>query len=75
MHIHCQELKICLDTMSGATIFSTFDTTSDYYEVPVKAAEAQKTTFATKYLDNVIIIFLSTFEEHLMRVKQIPGRR
>ncbi len=59
--------------MSGATIFSTFDITLGYHEVPVKATNAQKTAFTTKYLDNVII-FPSTFEEHLMRVKEILRR-
>ena len=35
--------------MSGATIFSTFDVTSSYHQIPVKSQDVPKTAFVTKY--------------------------
>ena len=101
-------IQDCLDAVSGASIFSTFDLTSGYHQVPVKEADIPKTAFITKYglwefltmpmgmkgsaqtfqrtlqiilnglqwqtcliyLDD-IIVFGSTFDEHLKRVQEV----
>lgn len=42
-------IQDCLDAVSGATIFSTFDLTSRYHQVPVKETDTSKTAFTTKY--------------------------
>ena len=42
-------IQDCLDAVSGATIFSTFDLTSRYHQVPVKETDIPKTAFTTKY--------------------------
>jgi hypothetical protein len=39
----------CLDSVAGATIFSTMDITSAYNQVPVKPEDIPKTAFITKY--------------------------
>ena len=38
----------CLDSLSGAKLFSTVDMTSGYFQVPVKASDIPKTAFITK---------------------------
>ena len=39
----------CLDAVAGATVFSTFDITSAYNQVPVRPEDIPKTAFVTKY--------------------------
>jgi len=39
----------CLDAVTGATLFSTFDLTSGYHQIPVKQEDTPKTAFVTKY--------------------------
>lgn len=42
-------IQDCLDAVSGASIFSTFDLTSGYHQVSVKESDIPKTVFVTKY--------------------------
>ena len=42
-------IQDCLDTVSGSTLFSTFDLTSGYHQIPVKTDDIPKTPFCTKY--------------------------
>ena len=42
-------IQDCLDAVSGAKYFSTFDLTSGYHQIPVKAQDIPKTAFVTKY--------------------------
>ena len=42
-------IQDCLDTVAGATLFSTFDLTSDYHQIPVRSVNIHKTAFVTKY--------------------------
>ena len=39
----------CLDAVAGAKLFSTFDVTSSYHQIPVKEEDIPKTAFITKY--------------------------
>ena len=38
-----------LDAMAGAALFSTFDLTSRYHQIPVSPLDIPKTAFSTKY--------------------------
>lgn len=42
-------IQECLDTVSGASLFSTFDLTSGYHQVPMRNEDIPKTAFATKH--------------------------
>ena len=42
-------IQDCLDAVTGACLFSTFDLTSGYHQVPVKESDKHKTAFVTKY--------------------------
>ncbi|CAC5374786.1 unnamed protein product [Mytilus coruscus] len=42
-------IQDCLDTLSGSTLFSTFDLTSGFHQIPVKEDDIPKTAFVTKY--------------------------
>ena len=101
----------CLDAVAGAKVFSTFDVTSSYHQIPVREEDIPKTAFITKYglyehctmpmgmknssatfqrcmeaalhglqwitcliyLDDVVV-FASSFEEHLERVDVVLDR-
>ena len=39
----------CLDAVAGAKLFSTFDVTSSYHQIPVREQDIPKTAFITKY--------------------------
>jgi hypothetical protein len=39
----------CLDSLAGSVLFSTFDITAAYHQVPVKREDIPKTAFVTKY--------------------------
>ena len=39
----------CLDAVADATMFSCFDVTSGYHQIPVKESDVPKTAFCTKY--------------------------
>ena len=39
----------CLDAVAGATLFSTFDLTSGYFQIPLKKEDIPKSAFVTKY--------------------------
>ncbi|MCG8047973.1 MAG: retroviral-like aspartic protease family protein, partial [Candidatus Thiodiazotropha taylori] len=39
----------CLDAVAGASLFSTFDVTSSYHQIPVRNIDVAKTAFITKY--------------------------
>ena len=38
-----------MDTVSGASLFSTFDLTAGYHQVPIRNEDIPKTAFVTKY--------------------------
>ena len=42
-------IQDCLDTVRCSTLFSTFDLTSGFHQIPVKPADTPKTAFVTKY--------------------------
>jgi hypothetical protein len=42
-------IQDCLDTVSGAVLFSTFDLTSSFHQIPVSTKDVPKTAFVTKY--------------------------
>ena len=101
----------CLDAVAGAKLFSTFDVTSSYHQIPVREQDIPKTAFITKYglyehctmpmgmknssatfqrcmeaalqglqwltcliyLDDVVV-FASSFDEHVKRVDQVLDR-
>ena len=39
----------CLDAVAGAQLFSTFDLTSGYFQIPLKEADKPKSAFVCKY--------------------------
>ena len=39
----------CLDTVAGAKVFSSFDVTAAFNQVPVRECDIEKTAFCTKY--------------------------
>ena len=39
----------CLDAVSGSTLFSTFDLTSGYFQIPLKTEDIKKTAFVCKF--------------------------
>ena len=39
----------CLDAVAGSTLFSTFDLTSGYFQIPLKEDDIQKSAFVCKY--------------------------
>ena len=101
----------CLDAVAGAKFLSSFDLTSGFHQVPIKASDIPKTAFCTKYglyeyltmpmgmtnsptvfqrlmeialrglqwhicliyLDDVLV-FGSTFEQHMQRVEEVLSR-
>lgn len=101
----------CLDAVSGAKLFSTFDLTSGFHQIAIRGSDVPKTAFCTKYglyeyltmpmgltnspavfqrlmelvlaglqwhtcliyLDDVLV-FGSSFEEHMLRVDEMLGR-
>ena len=42
-------VRDCLDAVAGAKLFSTFDITAAYHQIPVKKSHVEKTAFVTKY--------------------------
>ncbi|MEW8545559.1 MAG: reverse transcriptase domain-containing protein [Candidatus Thiodiazotropha sp.] len=42
-------IQDCLDSVAGSTLFSTFDLTSGYFQIPVKEEDICKTAFVCKY--------------------------
>ncbi|CAC5357182.1 Retrovirus-related Pol polyprotein from transposon 17.6 [Mytilus coruscus] len=42
-------IQDCLDTVAGRVIFSTFDLTSGFNQIPVRSEDIPKTAFVTKY--------------------------
>ncbi|CAC5390493.1 Retrovirus-related Pol polyprotein from transposon 17.6 [Mytilus coruscus] len=42
-------IQDCLDAVSGANLFSVFDLTSGFHQIPVKLEDRPKTAFKTKY--------------------------
>ncbi|MBV2113483.1 MAG: reverse transcriptase family protein, partial [Candidatus Thiodiazotropha sp. (ex Ctena orbiculata)] len=42
-------IQDCLDAVAGSTLFSTFNLTSGYFQIPVKEEDISKTAFVCKY--------------------------
>ena len=42
-------IQDCLDAVAGSTLFSTFDLTSGYYQIPLKKEDIPKSAFVCKY--------------------------
>ena len=42
-------IQDCLDSVAGSSLFSTFDLTSGYFQIPVKREDVPKTSFVCKY--------------------------
>lgn len=42
-------VRDCLDAVAGSTLYSTFDLTSGYHQIPVNEDDIPKTAFVTKY--------------------------
>ncbi|MCG8032791.1 MAG: retroviral-like aspartic protease family protein, partial [Candidatus Thiodiazotropha taylori] len=42
-------IQDCLDAVAGSSLFSTFDLTSGYFQIPVKKTDIPKTAFVCKY--------------------------
>ena len=43
------KVEECLGTLSGSTLFSTFDLQAGYWQVEIAPEDKEKTTFVTKY--------------------------
>jgi RNase H-like domain found in reverse transcriptase/Reverse transcriptase (RNA-dependent DNA polymerase) len=101
----------CLDAVAGSSIFSSFDLTSGYFQIPLKREDIPKSAFVCKfgqyemtkmpfglnnsastfqrtmelalqglqwetclvYIDD-IIVYATTFEQHIARVSQVLER-
>ena len=104
-------IQDCLDAVAGAHLFSSFDLTSGYFQIPLKKEDIPKTSFVCKfgqfemtrmpfglnnaastfqrtmelalqglqwhtclvYIDD-IIVYGTTFEQHLERVDEVLSR-
>ena len=44
---HLPRIQDCIDALAGSSWISTFELISGYYQVPIKAADIQKTAFMT----------------------------
>ena len=104
-------VRDCLDAVAGARLFSTFDMTSGYFQIPLKKEDIPKSAFVCKYgqfemtrmpfglnsaastfqrvmeivlqglqwetcliyIDDVIV-YGSSFDEHIGRVEQVLQR-
>ena len=42
-------IQDCLDSVAGSSLFSTFDLTSGYFQIPVKREDVPKTSVVCKY--------------------------
>ena len=42
-------IQDCLDAVAGSTLFSTFDLTSGYFQIPLKEEDIPKSAFVCKY--------------------------
>ena len=42
-------IKDCLDAVAGAKLYSTFDLTSGYFQIPLKEEDIPKSAFVCKY--------------------------
>ena len=42
-------IQDCLDAVAGATLFSVFDLTNGYFQIPLKKEDIPKSSFVTKY--------------------------
>ena len=42
-------IQDCLDAVAGATLFSTFDLTSEYFQIPLKESNIPKSAFVCKF--------------------------
>ena len=104
-------IQDCLDAVAGSCLFSSFDLTSGYFQIPLKKEDIQKSAFCCKYgqfemtrmpfgLNNAastfqrtmelalqglqwitclvyiddIIVYASTFEQHIERVEEVLQR-
>ncbi len=101
----------CLDAVADSCLFSSFDLTSGYFQIPLRKEDIPKSAFCCKfghyemtrlpfglnnaastfqrtmelaleglqwitclvYIDD-IIVFASSFEEHIRRVDEVLGR-
>ena len=104
-------IQDCLDAVAGSSLFSSFDLTSGYFQIPLKTEDIPKSAFCCKYghyemtrlpfglnsaastfqrtmelalqglqwvtclvyIDD-IIVFSSTFDQHMQRVDEVLDR-